>query len=161
MVWPWLMRLKLQVGRYHLCATVKSHVKSCNILLYCLNEVCVCVWGGDNPAESPSETPLSHLICFDPVLGGSLISHNAADQWFPLSADVICGFKPRLLCCAAIWLCLRGGGWVGSGLLLRSLKERSISAHTEGYINIWTHTGKCVHVYMYVYVCSIHPKPIH
>lgn len=45
--------------------------------------ICVCVSRGDNPdshLQSPSETLLSHFIHFDPVLGGSLISHNAVDQ---------------------------------------------------------------------------------
>ena len=97
------MRLTSVSRQIWFCVTIKeilcvcASYKSCDILLYRLNEVCVCVRAcvrvcvcvrtclsrGDNPVSrlhSPSETSLSHFIHFDPVLGNSLISHNAVDQ---------------------------------------------------------------------------------
>lgn len=107
------------------------------VTYYCIILMrCVCVSRGDNPVsrlQSPSETSLSHFIHFDPVLGNSLISHNAVDQWFPFSADVISGFKPVL--CSYLTLFLRG--------LECNISEKSMSAHTEGNMSKWAHTGMC------------------
>lgn len=50
--------------------------KSGNILLYRLNEIFVHASRGDNPVsclQRPSETPISHFIHFDPVLGGEAL----------------------------------------------------------------------------------------
>ena len=100
------------------CVHHVSHLTYYWIILMRCVSVCVCVClcvslsRGDNPIsclQNPSETPLSHFIHFNPVLGGSLMSHNAADQWFPFSTAVISGFE-LVLCSYLTVLFLMGGG---------------------------------------------------
>ncbi len=114
MILCWLMRLRLaKVSGYGVCVCVcvceweqttalkRSYVCIMSVLQHTTVVLMrwVCVSRGDNPVsrlQSPSETTLSHFIHFNLVLGDSLISHNAIDQWFLFSNDAISVFKPVL-----------------------------------------------------------------